>query len=236
VKSLLLLLLFLGAATPASAQVQPQPGSGDPRLQTVAYDPGQVVQLVGTPGYELTVELSPDEQVLNVALGDASSWQVSVNHAGDHLFIKPTQAGSPTNMTVITSVRVYNFELYPLPATSPQMAYNVRFEYPEITEQPSDQQYVDVSPLQRALSRYRISGDRAIRPDSVSDDGTRTFISWSRDKPIPAIYTIRNGEEVLANGWMRDDVYVIDAIVDRLRFRIDSMAATAVRLAPRKRR
>lgn len=230
-------LLFVSLALPASGQVRPQPGTGDPRLQTIDYDPDQIVQLEGAPGYQLMVELSPDEQVLNVAVGDAGAWQVSVNHAGNHLFIKPTQAGVPTNMTVITTVRVYNFELYPLPAPTHDMAYNIRFHYPAPETESPKSEYVDVSPLRRAMSRYRISGDRMIRPDSISDDGTHTYISWSRDKAIPAVYAIsERGEEMLVSGWMRDDAYVIDGIVHRLSFRIDDRTARAQRLPPRKKK
>jgi type IV secretion system protein VirB9 len=236
VKLLLFFLIGLAAVAPASGQVRPQPGSGDPRLQTIDYDPDAIVELTGSPGYELTVELSPDERVQNVAVGDASAWQVSVNHAGDHLFIKPTQGGVRTNMTVITSIRVYNFELYPLFSPSPDMAYNVRFNYPAKAAGPAESDYVDVSPLRRAMSRYRISGDRTIRPESISDDGTHTYISWSRSKPIPAVYAISDGgEEALVSGWMRDDVYVIDGILNRLVFRIDRKTAHAERLAPRKK-
>lgn len=230
-------LLCAAMATPAAAQVRPQPGAGDPRLQTIDYDPGQIVQLEGAPGYQLMVELSPDEQVINVALGDASAWQVSANHRGDRLFIKPTQGGVPTNMTVITSVRAYNFELWPLASPTPDMAYNVRFNYPAPPARAQQSEYVDISPLRRALSRYRISGDRLIRPDTISDDGTHTYISWSRAKPIPAVYAIgESGEEILVSGWMRDDVYVIDGIVTRLSFRIDDRSARAQRLPPKRKR
>jgi type IV secretion system protein VirB9 len=215
--------------------VRPQAGPGDPRLQTIDYNPGEVVQLEGAPGYQLMVELSPDEQVLNVALGDASAWQVSVNHAGDHLFIKPTQVGVATNMTVITTVRTYNFELDPVRSPMADMPYNVRFQYPaDDAEQPKSE-YVDVSPLRRALSRYRITGDVNVKPDSITDDGEHTYISWSPAKPIPAVFTIGDGgQETLVSGWMRGDVYVIDAIVNRLTFRIDDHVARAQRLSPRK--
>lgn len=231
------LLLSFALASPAWPQVRPQPGPGDPRLQTVDYDAGQIVQLEGAPGYQLMVELSPDEQVINVAVGDAAAWQVSVNHAGDHLFIKPTQSGVQTNMTVITTVRVYNFDLFSLPAPTYETAYNVRFNYPAQAAEAPQSEYVDVSPLRRAMSRYRISGDSGIRPDSISDDGTHTFISWARHKPIPAVYSIgQSGEEMLVSGWMRDDVYVVDSIVDRLAFRIDHRTARAVRLPPKKKK
>lgn len=229
--------LCLALAVPASGQVLPQPGSGDPRLQTIDYDAGQIVQLRGAPGYQLMLELSPDEQVLNVAIGDSGSWQVSINQSGDRVFIKPAQAGAPTNMTVITTVRVYNFELHSLNAPAFDMAYTIRFNYPADAAEAPRSEYVDVSPLRRALSRYRISGDRSIRPDSISDDGTHTYISWARHKPIPAVYTVgAGGEEALVSGWMRDDVYVVDAILHRLMFRIDDRLARAERLPPKRKK
>jgi type IV secretion system protein VirB9 len=223
-------------AAPAAAQVRPIPGDANPHLQTVAYDPQHIVELDVAPGYGLTVALSPDEHVQNVAVGNSAAWQVNVNHAGDHLFIK-ANAPVATNMTVITSVRVYNFDLYPVAQPLTDTPYTVRFTYPEIVEPTADPPYVDVSPLRRAQSRYRISGDRMLRPDSVSCDGEHTFISWSREKSIPAVYAISpTGEEVLVNGGMRDDVYVVDGVPGELVFRIDNRTAEAVRLPPKKTR
>src|SRR5258708_11909350 len=116
-------------AMPAFAQVQPLPGEGDPHLQRIDYNPGQIVQLRSAPGYQLMVELSPDEQVQSVALGDSGSWQVSVNKAGDRLFLKPAQANATTNMTVVTSVRTYAFDLNALAGPSLDMPYTVEFRY-----------------------------------------------------------------------------------------------------------
>ena len=66
-----LILALAFAALPAHAQVRPQPGSGDPRIQSVMYDADQVVQLQVPTGYELTVEFAPDERIENVAVGDS---------------------------------------------------------------------------------------------------------------------------------------------------------------------
>jgi type IV secretion system protein VirB9 len=227
-----LALLLACVAASATAQVRPQPGAGDPHLQSIDYNSGQIVQLYGAPGYEMTLELSPDEQVQNVALGDPGAWQVSVDHSGDRLFLKPAAANIATNMTVITSVRVYNFDLVALAEPAADMPYTVHFRYPAPPAKPSG--FVDVSQLRRSLSRYKISGDKWLRPDSVSDDGEHTYISWSREKPIPAVYAIGDsGQEVLANGAMRDDVYVVDGVPGRLDFRIDNHLARAVRLPPK---
>ena len=63
-------------AAPLAAQVQPRPAGGDPRIQVVDYNDDQVVQLQATPGYQLTVEFGPDEQIESVAVGDSAAWQV----------------------------------------------------------------------------------------------------------------------------------------------------------------
>jgi type IV secretion system protein VirB9 len=176
--------------------------------------------------------------VKSVALGDTGSWQVSASKEGDRLFIKPTHADAATNMTVVTSVRDYHFELQAQAQASPDMPYTVQFQYPAPRALPSDTQYVDVSAAARHLSRYRISGDRQLRPSSVSDDGQHTYISWPKGVSIPAVYAIdRSGGEVLVNGMMgTDDVYVVDGVPQVLTFRIDSNVARADRLKVRRTR
>lgn len=225
-------------ASPAAAQVQPQLGTGDPHLQTVDYAEGQVVQLRGAPGYQLMVVLSPDEQVQSVALGDNAAWQVSVNKSGDRLFIKPAQSDASTNMTVVTSVRVYTFDLLAAGGVTADMPYSVQFRYPAPRAEVPDGQYVDVSAASRRLSRYRVSGDRTLWPTAVTDDGQRTYIIWPKGAAIPAVYAPdRLGNDALVNGMMgTDDIYVVDGAPQRLTFRIDQQVARAVRINPRKGR
>jgi type IV secretion system protein VirB9 len=225
-------------AAPLSAQVQPHGGNGDPHLQVVDYADGQIVQLRGAPGYQLMVELSPDEQIQNVALGDSGAWQVSINKEGDRLFLRPTTRDGTTNMTVVTSVRTYAFDLLAMSGPSLDTPYTVQFRYPAPKPLQMDARYVDVTAISRRLSRYRVSGDRELRPSSVSDDGQHTFISWPRNAPIPAVYAPdRGGHEILLNGMMgSDDVYVVDGAPQKLIFRIDGQVARADRVNLRKAR
>ncbi|HMC91032.1 MAG TPA: TrbG/VirB9 family P-type conjugative transfer protein [Allosphingosinicella sp.] len=227
------LLLFLAgallAAGPVAAQVKPKPGAGDPRIQFVDFAPDQVVQLQGAAGYQVTVELSSDEQVENVAVGDSNAWQVTANRRGDHLFVKAIAGGVATNMTVVTSVRLYNFEL--VPATgSGDMAYTVRFRYPNAAGASSDD-----APSAAGEGRYRLGGDKALRPSEISDDGRHTYVRWPRDRALPAVYAMSDtGQEMLVNGMMRDDVFVIDSVSQKLVFRIDKAVATASRVRVEK--
>jgi type IV secretion system protein VirB9 len=228
VRRLAFALLAALVAAPASAQVQPQAAAGDPRDQVVAYDPNQIVQLQGAPGYQLTVEFAPDELIENVAVGDASAWQVTPNRRGDHLFVKPIQYGVSTNMTVITTVRVYLFELV---SGGGSAAFRVRFSYPgELTETAAAEE----TPQEEG--RYRLSGTRSLRPSRISDDGIHTYVEWPQDRDIPAVYAIdARGRESLVNGAMREGIFVIDSVARQLVFRIDDHVARATRVRQRAR-
>ena len=232
-----MLIAAVLVGSPVLAQVQPHPGAGDPHLQVVDYAEGQIVQLRSTPGLQLMGELSPDEQIQNVALGDTGAWQVSINKEGDRLFLKPVAADGSTNMTVVTSVRTYAFDLVAMNGPSPDIPYTVEFRYAAPRVAMGDRRFVDVSAISRRLSRYRVSGDRQLRPSSVSDDGQHTFVTWPKGAAIPAVYSPDRGGETLLNGMMgTDDVYVIDGAPQRLIFRIDRQVARADRINPRQAR
>jgi type IV secretion system protein VirB9 len=224
-------MLGLLLALPASAQLRPEPGPGDPRIQSVLYDANQVVQLQVATGYQLTVEFAPDERIENVAVGDSGAWQVTPNKRGDRLFIKAVGQGVTTNLTVVTDARTYAIELSPLFGPLPTMAYTVRFRY-------ATPAAVTVVANDAALGpgRYKLSGDKALRPSAIDDDGVHTYVAWGPDQTLPAIFAIDDkGNETLVNGMTRDGRFVIDAVANKLVFRIDRQTAAAVRV-PQKRK
>ena len=224
------------AAAPLAAQVQPQPGAGDPRIQVVDYDEDQVVLLQAAPGYQVTVEFGADERIENVAVGDGGAWQVTASRRGDFLFVKPIQAAG-TNMTVVTDARTCIVEQAPLSGPSAEMAYTIRFRYPGDEESVGQGGAApDEAPgVGTVEGRYRVSGDRALRPTGISDDGVHTYIEWPPDRALPAVYSVdERGGESLVNGMMRDDLFVIDSVAPRLVFRIDQHVARAVRVTRKK--
>lgn len=220
----------LVAAGPLAAQIRPVPGAGDPHIQTVDYNSDQVVELESAPGYELTVALAADEQVESVAVGDSAAFQVSASHSGDHLFIKPLAAGVSTNMTVVTTTRTYAFDLVSLASPSPTMAYTVQFDYPQADQPSSSTAAAGPGPIKGA---YVLHGDHALRPAAIMDDGQHTYIQWPKSAALPATYfRDDNKVETLANGEMRNGLYVIDSVHRQLIFRIDHHKAEADRVAP----
>jgi type IV secretion system protein VirB9 len=226
----LLALLLLAGAQAASAQVRPTPGPGDPRLQTIEYRDGEVVLLELAPGYQMTLELAQDEQIENVAVGNSAAFQITPNRRGDRLFIKALQAGAATNLTVITSSRLYAIELSAIGGSS--SAYVVRYLYAE--DEKKDEGAA--TPPTEVAGRYRLRGDKQLRPSAIADDGIRTYIEWPKEAPIPAVFSVdEKGRESLVNGAMRGDLFVIDSIATKLVFRIDDGRAEAVRRMPRKK-
>lgn len=220
--------LMLLLAGPVAAQVRPMRGAGDPRLQTAIYDPNQVLQLPVAAGYQLTVELSPDETVQTAAIGDGGGWQVTASKRGNSLFIRSDTSARMTNLSVTTTNRTYAFQLIPMSSQSPDAPFRVQFVYPgAVTVAPSV-----LAPTR--IGQYKLSGDKAVRPSAITDDGQHTYIEWREDQALPATFVIdETGQEVLADGYMRSGKYVVDSVREKLVFRLDRQVARADRITPK---
>lgn len=217
------LMVACALAAPAWAEVTPQPGPGDPHLQYVHYDPTEVVALHAANGYAVTVQFSPEERIETVTLGDTSGWAVQVNRRADHLVVKPVSPQYPTNLTVITDQRAYNFTLYSAVPGVGVQPYLVCFTY---AQPPQDQ----TAPTPVTRGTYRLRGARALWPLELVDDGAFTRIRWSSAGPQPAVYR-DDGKRGLAlvNGVMKDGVYVIEGVAQHLVFVLGRAKASADR-------
>jgi type IV secretion system protein VirB9 len=220
-----------GIATPADAAASleptPQPRQyRDARLRDIAYDANAVVQLTVAPARQMTVMFASGEKIQSVAVGDSASWQVTVSRAGDSLFVKPTSAYAATNMTVITDTRTYLFDLVPGGPTD--SLYLVRFTYPEAVGEQQTRARPTAAKLEHGT--YRVHGARALRPDMIEDDGSKTYIVWREGKAMPAVFAIGPaGDEMLVDGYVRGGVYTVDRVYRKLIFRFDRKTAAAVR-------
>jgi type IV secretion system protein VirB9 len=223
-----LVLFCLLVATPAAAQVRPSPSDGDRRIQTVRYDPDQVVTLEAAPGYQLSVALLGGERIETIAVGDSNAWQLSASKRGDFLFVK-CLAPVTTNATVVTDARAYSFEL--VAGYGSDAAYIVRF----VSGEPS--QVAVTLPAAPPAYQYRLSGTNAIRPSRVTVDGTRTVLEWPAGRALPAVFRIdEDRAETLVNSIIEDGKIVVDGTPKKLVFRLDHHVAFATRAIPRRGR
>lgn len=227
-RALTLLAPLAALATPLQAQVMPQPGAENPRLQTVHWTPDGEYLLTALPMTGLTVLFEPGEQVQRVTLDATRAFEVKVSAERDGLFVIPQVQDAAGMVLVATDQRNYRMRLQT--GTGLMAAYLVRFLYGYEQEPAFEQIPEPVTEPTGERWTYRIKGDREVRPVSVSDDGVRTRIVFGPDQALPAVFAIGpSGEEQVVNGYMRGDVYEIDRVWQELVFRIDKEKATAVR-------
>lgn len=210
----------------------PQPGPGDPRLSVIDYDAEKIVLLQVPLGFQATIELESDETIENVAIGNGAAWQAVPNRRGNLLFVKPVQMAAMTNLIVVTDLRRYMFDLETLPGLAQPTPYVLRFRYPGNAIASGTPPHGPTVPP----ARYRLGGDRALRPSEIFDDGRSTYMAWPPEAAIPAVFARSDdGEEYLVNATMRGDRLVIDQISPGYVFRIDRRQATARRVREGRR-
>ena len=213
-------------ASAATAQVRPPMFAPDPRIQGVIFSPDRVVPLRATVGYAVVVEFADDERVENVVVGNSGGWQVTANKRGDHLIVKPSAEASMTDLVVTTDLRRYVF-LLQLANAGEQAPFVVHFNYGEVSGPLASPNVVQVS-------SFKLQGDKALFPTTISDDGQRTYVTWSRATPLPAIFAVdAKGHEAIINGRMVDGAFVIERIAPRWVFRLDKAQAIATRRIPK---
>lgn len=217
-----LLALALVLAVPAQAQMP------NAHVQTVFWDPDQIINITGAPGWQITVEFAPDERIENVAIGDALAWQVVPNKRARNLFLKPLLKNAATNMTVLTDRRRYIFAL----DTGPRRAstpWVVRFEYPPPPVVLSAEVVVEQAPITEN-SNYAKAGDAGLLPTRIWDDGRMTYFEFAEEVAIPAIFMGKPGkDEALVNSTMRGRTVVVQQLAAIFTLREGKRVATVRR-------
>ena len=230
-------------ASPALAVQTPRAGRYDARVRVVAYNPMNVVRVIGGTFASTEIMFAPGETITQVAIGDADGWLAAPT--GNLLFLKPTEVRAPTNAQVVTkrpdgSVRSYQFELVAHagtvdhPAEGAQFAIN--FTYPDDARQEADeadrkrQASADELVAQNRLAvdfyygprnwRYTAQGSTSIQPLAVSDNGRLTAFRFPGNMTLPTIYTVGpDGQETIVPYTMHGDLAVVSATAREFRLR-----------------
>jgi len=232
-RALLLALPLICAPLAATGATVPRPGYGDPHMQTVTFDPDQVVLLRGALGYQMMLEFAPDERLENVSIGDALGWQVTPNRKANLLFLKPIDRRAVTNMTVVTNQRRYAFDLRVAPkgANAASTPYVVRFLYPQVTVAVA-QEPIAEPPPEVVNSAYAVAGSAESSPVQVFDDGRMTYFAWAPQAAAPAIFAVgADGKESLVNHGVRGGYTVVDQLSPRFILRNGKQVTTVTNTA-----
>jgi type IV secretion system protein VirB9 len=227
------------AATQVHAAVVPPAGAVDARVREIDFRDGQVVSLTGYVGYHIDVTLEPGERLVAVGAGDSGG--VDVAAQGEHVLVKPKAAGVATNLTLVSSRRVYYFE-YRAYEAQPSMTtaiFALRFRYPVATskEAPAatDRPFSSVSmpaatvpvETERVAAAeaavvapvnlaYWYCGSPWLKPAAASDDGVQTRLTFSERGEWPAIFVANaDGSESLVNFHAEGTTAVVHRVAQR---------------------
>jgi type IV secretion system protein VirB9 len=204
-------------ASAADAAVIPAPSAADPRVRIVRYAPDEVVELAGTLGYAVTVEFGAGERIENVSIGDSLAWQVTPNRRANLLFLKPIDHAAPTNMTVVTNLRAYTFNLRirGKGRGGGPLIFALKFDYPEPAMVAADAPVPPPppEPPKDINHAYSYQGSAKGLPVRVFDDGRSTYFSFAESVDYPAIFAVDpDNKEAAVNVAQRDGYVVVDRL------------------------
>ena len=257
-RSLIAALLVGVISVPAMAEELPAPGLQDARLRVVNYDSNQVFKLRGSFRNAMEIVFENGEEVSNIAVGDAISWEVAPSE--NFIFIKPREAAGPTNMIVTTKLgdetRIYHFDMSIIPngqSENSGVHFGLRFRYPEaearraaLARARSQDQLalaVEAEAVESALDAalvvgprnldYRIAGSSAVAPSEVSDNGTATVLRFPRNQSVPAIFEVLpDGSEAVVPYTVSGEFVIINKLVRQIRLRSGDALACIWNMAP----
>lgn len=209
--SSLLIVSSLGAGFVVAAS-HPHRIAADSHIKIVQYDPNNVVLLNGQYGYQTQITFAPNEVVQGVSLGDSMAWQAVP--VANNLFIKPV-ASSKTNMTVLTNVNSYNFQL-DSQSQEGSPTYKLQFVYSQGGFNAYGQaNAVGTFDPAKLNWKYSYTGDADIAPETVFDNGQFTFFKFKDggDSRLPSIFIVdEHQNETLINYHMQGEYLVVNAV------------------------
>ena len=213
------LVAALAFAAAGHAEIVPQPSGGDPRIRIARFAPDEVVLVTGVLGYEISVEFEAGERIENVSIGNSLGWQVTPNRKANRLFLKPIGKVAPTDMTVVTNMRVYTLDLRVRPQTrkaDPSVIFALRFDYPEPAAAIPVAQVVAPTPPAPPADinhAYSFKGSSVGLPVRVFDDGRATYFSFPDTVDYPAIFAVdAHDKESVVNLAQRNGLVVVDQV------------------------
>lgn len=213
-RALAVLLLITSLA--ARAAVVPLPGKADARIREVDYREDQVVSLPAYVGYHIDLELEPGETFVALGVGDSAA--VDVAAEGSHVLLKPKAAPLATNLTLVSSRRVYHFDYrtYEAQPSHGTAIFALRFRYggapstvtpvatpsnlapftsvTPVASEPSAPPPATAVAMRPENRDYWYCGSADLRPVSASDDGVHTRLSFGSRGEWPAIF-VRNADD-----------------------------------------
>jgi type IV secretion system protein VirB9 len=233
-KKLLMLLTLLGIGSASIPAQAANPIATDSRIRTFVYNENEVFPVTTHFGYQSYISFAKGEEIQVISLGDAFPWQVTP--MDNRLFIKPIDAYSHTNMTVVTDKHTYQFDLQsklPPKEIDADLTYVVRFYYPDNSfdrvRLEGGEGNIEAPSLEMPMTQgkqynfnYTMVGPDGIAPVKVFDDGQTTYFQFPNSNAvIPTLSSLdQSGEERPLETRPYGQFVAVDGVVSRYTARL----------------
>jgi type IV secretion system protein VirB9 len=212
-----------------SAQLPRYLGS-EKKFRSYVYNPNELYRYFGHYTYQGFIEFEAGETINTISMGNPTLWLVET--LDNRIFLKPVgEDNSETNMTVLSSKRVYHFELVAKEArglNDKDLIFVVKFSYPDDKDKnlvefaktpPSDEP--DMRDLSSYNFNYQYTGEKTIAPSKVFDDGVFTYFQFnSKNSEVPAIYSVDSeGFESLVNYRIAGNYMIVEKVAPQYSLR-----------------
>ena len=224
----------LGRGGGARAQDQPAATTiaGDARLRVVDYRPDFVLPLTAFVGYHIHLAFAPDEKFVNLAAGDSAGLDVGAE--ANHLLLKAKRPTAGTNLTILTTRRIY-FVDYRALARAPRQneaIYSIEFRYPLVPPGGARADDDLLKPASAVNDRYWFCGSPELQPVSARDDGVQLRLQFAPHAELPAIYaSSTDGTESIVNTSIENDTLVLHRLAPRFVLRRGRLVGCVVNRA-----
>ncbi|ACT69195.1 type IV secretion system protein VirB9 [Neorickettsia risticii str. Illinois] len=249
----ILLTLQLMLCLPAFADQKARSLASTPHIKEIVYNPNGIHTYTGFFGYQSSIVFEDGEVISTISMGDSTGWQLDTQ--GNRLFLKPIEDNATTNVTILTSKRVYHFVFNAKEARDvydPELAYEVRFRYPShavsiqntgvtgMQNEAGGSTELDIGKKAYLNFEYKLSGYDPIKPLKVFDDGRFTYMQFpSVNANLPAVFRVDSqGYEALVNYHVSGKYLVVQEVAPlfTLRHGSDHVCVFNMKAAIKKRK
>lgn len=222
-------ITLLNCKTTLGAQLPRYLGS-EKKFRSYVYNPNELYRYFGHYTYQGFIEFEGGEVINTISMGNPTLWLVET--LDNRLFLKPVgEDNSETNMTVLTTKRVYHFELVAKEAKGmgdKDLIFVVKFLYPdekdknivEFSKTPAPDE-PDLRDLSSYNFNYQYTGERIIAPSKVFDDGIFTYLEFAnKNSEAPAIYSVDSeGYETIVNYRIAGKYMIVEKVAPQFTLR-----------------
>ena len=245
-KPILAAILFTLTCFTAHAEVGARSSQLDGRMQSVVFQPDNIIRVSIAEGVVTTIELPAQDTIKSFAMGDRQAWHVKFEN--NLIVLKPAGIKPDTNLTVFTARRNYLFTLQSTARKSRTVAYWLRVRDTEEDDSTPEgrlaaQARADKKRIAddlrnsryegRLNSDYWIVGPQELQPKSMFDNGRQTFMTFTAANAMPAAFVIESdGTEAIADFHMEGDTMVIHQVGTRFLLRRGNLVAGITNKSP----